>query len=130
MKTASKLALLVGAAAGYVLGARAGRERYEQIAARAADVWESKPVQKQVDKAQGLVEQYVPKIVEDGFSLAGKGAAGLMSFATKSKQSNSRSTGSSNTGSRGNSAANAYSDPARPNHDPEAPTGTVANPAE
>ena len=31
----SKLTLLTAAAAGYVLGARAGRERYEQIAAGA-----------------------------------------------------------------------------------------------
>ena len=34
----SKLTLLTAAAAGYVLGARAGRERYEQIAAGARKV--------------------------------------------------------------------------------------------
>ena len=34
----SKLTLLAAGAAGYVLGARAGRERYEQIAAGARKV--------------------------------------------------------------------------------------------
>ncbi|MFD2675195.1 hypothetical protein [Gulosibacter bifidus] len=79
MKTANKFALLVGAAAGYVLGARAGRERYEQIAAQASKVWESKPVQQQVNKAQGLVDRYVPKAVEGTFRGAGTVASGLVS---------------------------------------------------
>lgn len=105
MKTTSKLALLAGAAIGYVLGARAGRERYEQIAANATKLWESKPVQQQVDKAQGLVDQYVPKVVEQGFTLAGKGAAGLMSMVTKPKDGRGRYTS------------------------PEDPAGTVGNPA-
>lgn len=36
-----RTALVLGA--GYVLGARAGRERYEQIAATAQKLWESAP---------------------------------------------------------------------------------------
>lgn len=39
-----KNAVLLGA--GYVLGARAGRGRYEQISEFAGKVWESKPVRK------------------------------------------------------------------------------------
>lgn len=35
---AGKLKLLIGFGAGYVLGARAGRERYEQIVARLDDL--------------------------------------------------------------------------------------------
>ncbi|MCR2783325.1 MULTISPECIES: hypothetical protein [unclassified Microbacterium] len=49
-----KIGLVVGLAAGYVLGTRAGRERYEQIKAQAMKVWELEPVQKQVGKATEL----------------------------------------------------------------------------
>ena len=96
MKTSNKLALLVGAAAGYVLGARAGRERYEQIAENAAKVWESKPVQKQVANAQGLVDRYVPKAVESTFKGAGKLASATVSQvmgATKRKRNASAPSG-------------------------------------
>ncbi len=49
-----KVGLVVGLAAGYVLGTRAGRERYEQIKAQAMKVWELDPVQKQVSKVTEL----------------------------------------------------------------------------
>ena len=35
-----KAALVVGLVAGYVLGARAGRDRYEQIKTQAGKVWD------------------------------------------------------------------------------------------
>lgn len=47
-----KVGLVIGLAAGYVLGARAGRERYEQIKAQALKVWNLEPVQEQVGKAK------------------------------------------------------------------------------
>lgn len=106
MKFSTKLSLIAGIAAGYVLGARAGRQRYEQIAAGAQKLWESKPVQKQADKVTGLVEQYVPQVVESGFSLLGKGASTLTKLATKS-----------------NRRAGSNRDTVRP------PSGTVGNPA-
>lgn len=43
-----KLAFVLGAAVGYVLGSRAGRERYEQIKRRAEAVWNTEPVQRGV----------------------------------------------------------------------------------
>ncbi|MFG6402968.1 MULTISPECIES: hypothetical protein [unclassified Microbacterium] len=49
-----KAGLLIGLAAGYVLGTRAGRERYEQIKTEAAKVWELDPVQAQVAKVQAF----------------------------------------------------------------------------
>lgn len=49
-----KVGLVIGLAAGYVLGARAGRERYEQIKEQADKVWHLDPVQKQVAKVQDL----------------------------------------------------------------------------
>ena len=49
-----KVGLVIGLAAGYVLGSRAGRERYEQIKEQAEKVWNLEPVQKQVGKVQEL----------------------------------------------------------------------------
>ena len=47
-----KVGLVIGLAAGYVLGTRAGRERYEQIKAQALKVWNLEPVQQQVGKVK------------------------------------------------------------------------------
>jgi len=47
-----KVGLVIGLAAGYVLGTRAGRERYEQIKGQALKVWNLEPVQQQVAKAK------------------------------------------------------------------------------
>ena len=53
----SKFSFLVGFGAGYVLGARAGRERYEQIADKAQGVWRDPRVQEKADQAQQLVKE-------------------------------------------------------------------------
>ncbi|MFC9326655.1 hypothetical protein [Kitasatospora sp. NPDC057015] len=47
-----KLSFVVGAAAGYVLGARAGRQRYEQIAKVSRQVAQNPRVQSAADKAK------------------------------------------------------------------------------
>ena len=49
-----KAALVVGLVAGYVLGARAGRQRYEQIKEQADKVWSQPAVQGQVEKVKAL----------------------------------------------------------------------------
>jgi hypothetical protein len=53
----SKLTLLAAAAGGYVLGARAGRERYEQIAAGARRVMGNPRVQSVRQQAQDAVAE-------------------------------------------------------------------------
>jgi hypothetical protein len=50
-----KIGLVVGLGVGYVLGTRAGRERYEQIKTQWLKVWELDPVQEQVSKVKGFV---------------------------------------------------------------------------
>ena len=48
-----KLGMLVGAAVGYVLGAKAGRERYDQITASARQLMDKPQVKKVVDSVPG-----------------------------------------------------------------------------
>jgi oxygen-dependent protoporphyrinogen oxidase len=52
-----KLLFVAGAAVGYVLGARAGRKRYEQIKSAAARVWETPGIQKQVNAVEDYAAQ-------------------------------------------------------------------------
>ena len=52
-----KLTLLVGVAVGYVLGTRAGRERYEQIKSGASRIAHNPKVQAAAGKAQDTVAQ-------------------------------------------------------------------------
>lgn len=47
-----KIVFVVGLATGYVLGTRAGRERYEQIKAGAEKVWNTPTVQAGVERVQ------------------------------------------------------------------------------
>lgn len=50
-----KLVFFGGFAVGYVLGARAGRGRYEQIARASGKFWNSTPVQVAVDRVRDVV---------------------------------------------------------------------------
>jgi hypothetical protein len=64
-----KLVFLAGAAVGYVLGAQAGRRRYEQIKAGAEKLWSSPTVQKGVEQVQTFVDDHasdVPSVVASG----------------------------------------------------------------
>jgi hypothetical protein len=47
-----KLMFITGLAAGFVLGSRAGREKYEEIRANAKKVWENPTVQEAAGVAQ------------------------------------------------------------------------------
>ncbi len=66
----AKVSFLLGAAAGYVLGARAGRKRYEQIRSGAAQVWQSQPVQKQVATAKHAAKTKAAPAALDAVSTA------------------------------------------------------------
>lgn len=52
-----KILFVAGAALGYVLGARAGRERYEQIKTGVRKLMDSDPIQSRVTKAQGFAKK-------------------------------------------------------------------------
>jgi hypothetical protein len=51
-----KVGLVIGLAAGYVLGSRAGRERYDQIKDQVLKVWNTDQVQEQVGKVKDFAK--------------------------------------------------------------------------
>ena len=57
-----KLSFVVGAAVGYVLGAKAGRQRYEQIVSAARKLSGSQTVQSTAGVLQGQVSELVSKV--------------------------------------------------------------------
>lgn len=59
-----KLSFLVGAAAGYVLGARAGRERYETIVRMARRFAGSQTVQSAAGVLQAQVDEITHRVRE------------------------------------------------------------------
>ena len=59
-----KILLVVGLGIGYVLGTRAGRERYEEIKAAADKLWNDPRLQKRVDDAQDFVKDKAPEVAE------------------------------------------------------------------
>lgn len=60
-----RLSFIAGVAVGYVLGARAGRQRYEQIRRTSEKVWNSGPVQKQVATAKEAARTKAAPMVAD-----------------------------------------------------------------
>ncbi|MFC9917361.1 YtxH domain-containing protein [Agromyces binzhouensis] len=114
-----KILFVVGLGVGYVLGTRAGRERYEQIQKAAENVWNQPSVQEGVqtvkdfamarvgdvsdavlDKAKKVVRQ-----ISEGSSTTDTGAkssGGAKSSAAKS--TGSKSTGAKSTGTKSTSA--------------------------
>ena len=59
-----KILLLTGLAVGYVLGTRAGRERYEEIKTTANKLWNDPRVQKPVHQAQDFAKDKGPEVAE------------------------------------------------------------------
>ena len=59
---AFKTGFIVGAAAGYVLGARAGRERYEQIVAAVKGFMGNDRVQSVTGKGKSYIDQATDKV--------------------------------------------------------------------
>ncbi|WP_141014647.1 YtxH domain-containing protein [Nocardioides sambongensis] len=52
-----KLMFVIGFGAGYVLGAKAGRERYEQITGSAQKVWKDPRVQEKVAQGEQVAKE-------------------------------------------------------------------------
>ncbi|GAB3494895.1 YtxH domain-containing protein [Flexivirga sp.] len=68
-----KLAFVVGIAAGYVLGARAGRDRYEQIKQVSGRAWNHPAVVEQRAKTTEQIKQRGPEVAAAAGQAAIKG---------------------------------------------------------
>ena len=86
-----KLLFVAGAGVGSVLGARAGRKRYEQIRTNAKKVWDDPKVQRQVDNAAGFVKDHTPDVAH---AVVG-GAKKVVGTVTGGKKDSSGSAPSS-----------------------------------
>lgn len=67
-----KLTLVIGIGIGYVLGARAGTQRYEQLKAQAQKAWKNPTVQDKVEQAQEKVKETAPQVAEKVSGKAGE----------------------------------------------------------
>ena len=74
--------LLVGLGVGYLLGARAGRERYEQIKTKANELWEDPRVRKARTEVEAYARQQAPIIRERAEAVA-KAAPGVVADGAK-----------------------------------------------
>ncbi len=91
-----KLMFITGLAAGFVLGSRAGREKYEEIAANARKVWQHPTVQ----EAAGVAQQQANKLYSEG-----KDKISSSKLGEKVSSGSSTSTGSTSLTSSTDSLA-------------------------
>lgn len=71
----ARISFLAGVGVGYVLGARAGRQRYTQIKDQAGQLWSSPQVQDKVGQAKDTVKSKAP-VLKDKAAATAKDAAG------------------------------------------------------
>ena len=71
----SKLTILLSGAVGYVLGSRAGRERYEQIKGMAVKVKENPTVQEKAHQAADVAKAQAPVVKDKVVDAAGAAKA-------------------------------------------------------
>ena len=114
-----KLLFITGGLIGYVLGARAGRKRYEQIAAAASDLWSAKPVQRRLTEVRDFALETVGDVPAALFE-AGKKVVGAVQGKTgqgktaqaKTGQTKDASASASKTASAKTAATSASRTPA------------------
>ena len=112
-----KILIVTGLAVGYVLGARAGRERYEQIKRTAAKFWNAPRVKHQVELVEDFAKDKAPDVVDFISDNAKKVVSQVRSTAKKAEAAagkapaKSAGTSSAGTSSTGTSAARAKKSP-------------------
>jgi hypothetical protein len=94
----SKLLLGVGIAAGYVLGSRSGRAAYDKLKARAAGIWDSKPVQDKVSAATEVIKEKAPEVADQLGEAARRAGTVIGSAMHRDAASSDGKTGMSDGG--------------------------------
>ncbi|HEU4807558.1 MAG TPA: YtxH domain-containing protein [Homoserinimonas sp.] len=108
-----KILIVTGLAVGYVLGARAGRERYEEIKRAATKFWNDPRVKQQVETVEDFAKDKAPEVV-DFISDNAKKVVSQVRSATKKSDSGAASstkTGAAATGVRKNPGTRSSSTP-------------------
>ena len=95
-----KLMFISGLAAGFVLGSRAGREKYEEIRANAKKVWEHPTVQ----EAAGVAQAQANKLYTEGKDKIGSSKLGEKMNSGSSSTSDSSLTAPSDSLAGSNSS--------------------------
>src|ERR671921_2282675 len=88
-----KLMFISGLAAGFVLGSRAGREKYEEIRANAKKVWEHPTVQ----EAAGVAQAQANKLYTEGKDKLGQSKLGEKLHSSSTSSTDSSLTASSDS---------------------------------
>lgn len=101
-----KLLLIVGLAAGYVLGAKAGRSRYEAIKRATSTLWGDPRVQRQIKNVEGRAKDFAKEKAPDVVDFLTDGAKKVVSQVNKSSAAKS---------ARARSGASAQSTPTSSN---------------
>jgi hypothetical protein len=95
----AKILFVAGLGLGYVLGTRAGREKYEELRGAALKVWNDPRVQKQVDAVEDFVKDKAPEVADFVSDNAKKVVAQVSGKKPATKRSSSSSSSSSSGGS-------------------------------
>ncbi|EAR26213.1 hypothetical protein A20C1_10039 [marine actinobacterium PHSC20C1] len=90
-----KILLVVGLGIGYVLGTRAGREKYEKIKATANKLWNDPRIAEQRHNAEDFVKDKAPDVAE----FLADGAKKVVKQVASNKSSPAKSTKSTTTSS-------------------------------
>ncbi|MFI7597436.1 hypothetical protein [Actinoplanes sp. NPDC049681] len=99
-----KLMFITGLAAGFVLGSRAGREKYEEIAANAKKVWEHPTVQ----EAAGVAQAQANKLYTEGKDKLNQSKLGEKLHSASTSSSSSSSDDLSTSSVSANSTGTTY----------------------
>ena len=123
----SKLLFGAGIAAGYVLGSRSGRAAYDKLKARAAGIWDSKPVQDKVTAAKEAVKEKAPE-VGDQLAEAARRAGTVLDSAMHrdAPKQGDAGTASASTASVAGASADSGHVPAHSTHPETVNLGTSA----
>lgn len=89
----NRIMFIAGAAIGYVLGARDGRGRYEQIKSQADSLWHDPRVQEKVSTASATVKEKAPEVQAKLTDAASHAADAAKTKLSKDKPADSGAAG-------------------------------------
>ena len=121
-----KLLFITGGLIGYVLGARAGRKRYEQIAAAASDLWSAKPVQRRLTEVRDFALETVGDVPAALFEAGKKVVAAVQGKTGQGKTAHAKTGQTKDASASASKTASAKTASAKTAKSPAAKTAKSA----